>query len=269
MKMENNKKQTIAERFFRQRLLTPFVAVLLMLGTLVATGGACLWWPTFSEEMLSPVQSEEALYQEAVLDAMTVEADEILPLVTITPQSELVTWQDGKILLLTVNSHPERYATGSTFTLPGDIWAVTDLEFFAWYVENKQGVTDWTMRLKQLVGVPPDQDYTHVTAMWVAPEDVRRPAYLTDITSDRAMLSALPEDTTDEYKMWFNGNIIWSYFESSYPWTRLGYTYDWAADSDEYGLSEFWVRPYATVTIAYTYTIAEFIARLESGELIE
>ncbi|MEG0378395.1 MAG: hypothetical protein RR614_07940, partial [Eubacterium sp.] len=125
-----------------------------------------------------------------------------------------------------------------------------------------KGVTDWTLRLKQLVGVPPDKEYTHVSAMWVSPEDVLRPAYKTDIKTD-TMQTTLPEETPEAYKEWFEDNIMWSYFDSAYPWTRLGYTYDWAPGSDEYGLTEFWVRPGATVTVEFTDTIDEFIKRLE------
>ena len=40
------------------------------------------------------------------------------------------------------------------------------------------------------------------------------------------MPTALEEDTSDEYRAWFNGNIICSYFDNAYPWTRLGCTYD-------------------------------------------
>ena len=61
------------------------------------------------------------------------------------------------------------------------------------------------------------------------------------------------------YKDWFDDNIIGSYFDSAYPWTRLGYTYDWANNGTEYGLSEFLIFSGAEVTIEYTYSIDQFI----------
>ena len=51
-------------------------------------------------------------------------------------------------------------------------------------------------------------------------------------------------------------------FDSAYPWTRLGYTYDWADNGQEYGLSEFLIRQGAEVEVAFTMTTEEFIAWL-------
>lgn len=249
--------------FFYQKILTPFMALLLGICCIMGTAAVCLGAAAEREEQKA--RTNEQLYWDAVLDAVTIEEGEVLPLVTITAESDRVEWREGRVLLATVNHHPERYQEGETITLPGEVWTVTEEELSAWYAEHREGVTDWTLRLKQLVGVPADGEYTHVTAMWVSPEDVRRPAYSTDITGG-FMPTALPEDTTEEYRDWFEGNIIWSYFDSAYPWTRLGYTYDWAADSGEYGLTEFWVRPEAEVTIEYTDTIDEFIDRMEQSE---
>ena len=53
--------------------------------------------------------------------------------------------------------------------------------------------------------------------------------------------SSFDENIDKEFKEWFDGNIIGSYFEGAYPWTRLGYTYDWADNDTEYGLTEFLV----------------------------
>ncbi|MBR4798868.1 MAG: hypothetical protein IK047_01255, partial [Clostridia bacterium] len=55
-----------------------------------------------------------------------------------------------------------------------------------------------------------------------------------------------------------DGNIIWSYFDSAFPWTRLGYTYDWADNGTEYGLSEFLVFSGAKAKVEYTYSVDEF-----------
>lgn len=247
------------KKFFCQKVITPFAALLLSICCIAGTAAICLLPNAVLQK-----QTEEQLYQAAVQDAITVEDGEILPLVAITAESDMVTWQDGRVLLSTVNRHPDRYIDGETITLLGEVWTVTEKELSAWYAENSDGVTDWTMRLKQLVGVPPDGTYTHVTAMWVSPDDLLRPAYNTDITSTDMPL-ALGEDITDEYRDWFEGNIIWSYFDSDYPWTRIGYTYDWADNGAEYGLTEFLVLPGAEVTVEYTDTIDEFIERLEKS----
>ena len=92
---------------------------------------------------------------------------------------------------------------------------------------------------------------------------------LPDLSGEVQMTSALPENTDEDFKEWFDGNIVWSYFDSAYPWTRLGYTYDWAADAeDEYGLSEFLVKDGSEVTVAYTSTTDEFLQQLNDGSWI-
>ncbi len=126
-------------------------------------------------------------------DAVTVKEDEIFPLVEITRDSSQVSWREDQILLLTVNDTPELYEEGKTVELPGEVWTFTDREIKAWYPEHKEGVTDWTLRLSQLIGVPTDTGYTHVTAMWVRPKDVIRPAFLTDIESGTNIGSDLTE----------------------------------------------------------------------------
>lgn len=243
--------------FFKKKLITPFVAVLLAI--------CCIGGTTLLLRPPTVPPTDEQLYAAAVLDTVTIEEGEVLPLVSITGDSDMVSWRDGKILLVTVNNQPQDYIVGEHLTLAGEVWSFTSREVAAWYGQNKKGVTDWTLRLKQLVGVPPDGDYTHVTAMWARPDDVLRPAYSTDITSG-AMPTALPDGTPDDYKVWFERNILWSYFDSAYPWTRLGYTYDWADNGTEYGVSEFWIRPGAEVLVEYTDTIDAFIQRLEGGE---
>lgn len=157
---------------------------------------------------------------------------------------------------------PQLYTVGKTMSLPGEVWTVSAVEMADWVDSNKEGVTDWQLRLQQVVGVPLASEYTHVTALWVSPEDVIRPAYSTDLTSEE-MPTALPKNTPEDYREWFEGNVMWSYFDSEYPWTRLGYTYDWAENSGEYGLTEFLVKEGAEVTIVYTDAIPNYIRRLE------
>lgn len=244
-------------RFFHERRLSLFAALVLALLCVAVTAVVCLYHP-------QAALTDEQLYRAAVVDSLTIDDDEVKPLVTITAQSPHVTWRDGKVLMLTINRHPERYKAGESLTLPGEVWTFTDREMAAWYAAHKVGVTDWTRRLKQLIGVPPDGEYTHVSAMWVAPEDIRRPAHNTDITST-TMPTTLPKDSDEAYRTWFNQNLIWSYFTSAYPWTRLGYTYDWAENSGEYGLSEFLIRPGAEVEVLYTEPVEAFITRLNQA----
>ena len=77
----------------------------------------------------------------------------------------------------------------------------------------------------------------------------------------------LPDDINDDdwYAKWFNDNILWSYFDSAYPWTRLGYTYDWADNGKEYGLTEFLIIPNSEALVEFTLTTEEFIDWLDKN----
>lgn len=202
------------------------------------------------------------LYLEAVEDAKKAEKNEILPLVTFTPDSDMVTWNaDGtKVLLLSWHNHPDSYIAGESFTCTyGDIWTFTDREILSWYDENSKGVDDWELRLEQLIGLPESTEYTHVSAFWVDLDELIRPAYQTDVTKQMTA-DLLDGSALGTHKEWFDGNTEYSYSEATpYPWTRLGYTYDWADNDNEYGLSEFLILADSVIEVEWTKTTDEFI----------
>lgn len=253
-------KQLTSASFFSKKIITPFVAVLMVLAAVGGTLGVSHWVTASRSDV-----TVGEMYQEAVEDAMVAEEDEIFPLFPITHNSEMVTWNKAgnRILLLSWNRHPERYIEGKKMVLSdGEVWTFTDKEILKWYQENKEGVDDWDLRLEQLIGLPPDSEYTHVTAFWAKPEDVYRPACVTDITKTK-MSVTLNKNVDETYKEWFDGNTIYSYYDSAYPWTRLGYTYDWAENGREYGLSEFLIKDGASVTIEFTKTTEDFLKWLK------
>lgn len=200
------------------------------------------------------------LWQSAVADAVFSGDDEVMELVTLTPNDPEVIWDEtGKrVLLLTWHDYDDPCTPGSRMPSGiGDIWATSLGEMAAWYGEHHRGVTDWSLRFAQLLGVHADEGYTRFTGFWVSPEDVIRPAYVTDVTAQMENgYDKLPEGP---YKDWFDQNILWSYFESDYPWTRLGYTYDWSGGASEYGLTEFLISDSSPTEIAFTFTTDEFV----------
>jgi len=122
------------------------------------------------------------------------------------------------------------------------------------------------LRIAQLLGLPPEyavkddpSEAKYMLEMWVSPKDLFRPCPDTEI-SDTACETSFPADMfrildlnnkvrategTDygvfkTYSSWFNNRTRNGYTmgSSPYPWTRLGYTYDWGS-SNHTGLSEF------------------------------
>jgi len=212
--------------------------------------------------------SDEELFDLAVRDAAFADEDEILPLVSLSEDEKLATFDDeGRVLLCTWHNYPDSYPVGEDVTIEwGYVWTFTDKEI-ASHGEELKKEEDPQMRLKQLISFAPDSEHSTVTGLWVDPEDVVRPAYQTDVT-DGTMKNAFDVDgegnalVDEEFKEWFDENTLNSYFYGAYPWTRLGYTYDWADNGSEYGLTEFMIKPGSTVQVEFTETTEEFLNRL-------
>jgi len=101
------------------------------------------------------------------------------------------------------------------------------------------------LRMLQLLGMPATNTPQYLVEIWVKPDDLFRPSPDNEITDNTAGLY-FPDSTNSDYIIWFNNNIITSYYpekgKTKYPWTRLGYTYDWGNPMHEEGLSEFILR---------------------------
>ncbi|MCD8089334.1 MAG: copper amine oxidase N-terminal domain-containing protein [Clostridiales bacterium] len=190
------------------------------------------------------------LYHNAIIDATVAEEDEILPLKAIDTSKD-------SVLVCTWNRYPDSYKTGEEITISyGDVWVFTADEISEWGKENGMA-EDMVLRMEQLIGLPPQKGYTHFSLLWVSPEDLYRPARDSEIDDTAASLT-FPEGTSEEYTEWFNSYAESSYNPHKYPWTGLGYTYDWSKDSGEYGLSEFVLKDGSKALVEKTYTNEEF-----------
>ena len=207
-------------------------------------------------------EASDVLFQSAVRDAAFADEDEIRSLVSLTPDDEMTTWDsEGRVLLCTWHNYPDSYPEGESVTIKwGTVWTFTDKEIASYGDELKKS-DDPETRLKQLIAFAPDSEHSTVTGFWVKPENVKRPAYQSDPTVS-TMTNTFGENVDEEFKEWFDGNILWSYYYGNYPWTRLGYTYDWADNGSEYGLTEFIVKSGADVKVEFTETTAEFLERI-------
>jgi hypothetical protein len=145
-------------------------------------------------------------------------------------------------------------AAGDTVTARGPIWVTPapDLQTFC----RSTGLSGAALHLRvaQRLGLPPDDPSTRVVEFWVRPADLARPCPDPEIT-DRECELAPPGpramvrvDTA--HTAWMQQTRDASYDgERRYPWTRLGYTYDWHPATSEVGTSEYILRPGADAVI--------------------
>jgi len=203
-------------------------------------------------------------YRNAVLDAETAEVGEISRnLIAVVEENDYVTWGEGdsagRVLVVTWTSW-DGYdeMVGREMTLSREIWVtvVPELKEFAGEQFRREAdfeKDDYILRLEQLLGLPPGNGKTKFVEIWVDPADLFRPSPDPEITDHEAELdfprSAKFIAVSEEYVLWFNDLRAESYGENGYPWTRLGYTYDWGNPDDEIGLSEFVISEGAVVII--------------------
>lgn len=238
--------------------------IALVIGAVLGAGILWLALGAGGESAANAPQTIQELYAEAVKDAAVAEEDEILPLVTLEPGAELVTWDESgkRVQLCTWHNYPDSYPEGEYVTIEwGEVWTFAPDELKSRLAQEKQSGTDSVLRLSQLIGMPPEDPKSTFTVFWVDLDDIVRPAAQTDPTKGD-MVTKL-EETEGEFKDWYDGNILWSYYDSAYPWTRLGYTYDWADNGTEYGLTEFLVLPGSQVEVISTQSTQEFLDGLD------
>lgn len=196
---------------------------------------------------VSPDLSLVDMYRNAVADAMIAEENEISEnLVAIEFSNPYLTWKvtdcDTALLVVNWTDHPERFSPGDSVTnWWDDTWVTVVPEIKEWFAHHPIPPENIQLRLEQVLGLPNDSSHTHFVELWVKPAMLFRPAPDNEITDSTVGL-VLPANADGEHVAWYHRTIIGSYFPPAYPWTRLGYTYDWGSDASEIGLSEFIIR---------------------------
>lgn len=189
------------------------------------------------------------LYHNAIEDSVTMEESELHPLFPIDDTAD-------RVLVCTWHRHPETFVEGETVTISdGEVWVTVADEVLG---SGDLGSGDaFVLRMEQLLGLPPQHHYTHFALMWADPKDIFRPAQDSAVNKTDVALG-FPEGTDEAHRQWFYENQKYSYTPHRYPWTGMGYTYDWAENGTEYGYSEYIVRDGAVVTVEQSYTNTEF-----------
>lgn len=198
-------------------------------------------------------QTMQRAYNQSVEDAAVAEISEFVPLTPIVPNNDQLTWReiDGEphVLVVTWTSW-DGYDSlvGTSTTLGREIWTTPAPQVQQFVAEIQPDPDILALRLEQYLGLPPNNGKTKWVELWVKPEDLFRPCPDIDVTDTQCDLS-FPATATPEHRVWFVNLYLSSYGDRGYPWTRLGYTYDWGAVDTEVGANELVVRAGATVLI--------------------
>lgn len=197
----------------------------------------------------------QADYDAAVADAsQETQADIYNGLIAITPDNPALTWNaDKSAVLMVVWTTYTGYKVGDN-ALTRDVFVTAAPQV----QQLCKTVTDDAQRIKRVneyLGLPPASDADNArqfVEMWVKPGDMFRPCPDAEITDTVCELT-FPATASSEHKTWINNYYASSYGfwqKTRYPWTGLGFTYDWCSgDSSHHGASEFVIRSGSTVTV--------------------
>jgi hypothetical protein len=192
----------------------------------------------------------ERHYAEAVLRAAVFEPADALPLTALsTDPATLVSWTTYA------------YEPGAQ-TLPVDLWVTADPEV----AERCRRFpdADRILRLQQLLGLPPDPENgaeRRFVVLRARLADVFRPCTNPDPTSRGPCAETFPEAASTDHRLWLGDWMLEAYqLPHGYPYTRLGYTYDWGRPpgATRYGVSEFVVAEGAWIEVVAVVPTAEY-----------
>jgi hypothetical protein len=212
---------------------------------------------------------DSLLYQNAVADAIYPMNKKInSSLVAITDANPDLIWDsinnEKYLLVVTWKQDVKFYRDklGDIYnTGKFPIWVTTSPELKSKF--HTQTVQDTNKRLLQMLGLPPNASYNYFVEFWVKPSDLFRPCPDSEI-SDCQCNTYFPKGTDSLHIKWINENRISRYYDkvlyNQYPWTQLGYTYDWSPENPtHFGLSEFVIGENKKIIVKAIYTTSEYL----------
>lgn len=178
---------------------------------------------------------------------------------------------DGNVLVATLTTRDGN--VGEPLVSSGDgIW-VTVVPEVQTICRGFRG--DVTVQLRQLLGLPPDAAATRFLVLRAKASDIFRPSpyaetstrYPCAPTPDGSLPNncgnVFPSDATPAHIQWIaTQSFALHAVPYGYPWTHLGYTYNWTPGKDRYGASEYVIRPPATAVIVQKSSPIDYCSAL-------
>jgi len=225
-------------------------------------------------------------YQAACNDAKTLTPAKISKdLVAVSKYNDNLDliWQGvpgaSRVLMVCwTNGQYYRPYIGQAYTLDvfRNLWVTAAPELSDWLRAHSPEAT--VSRVEKLLGLPQEYGQTDFVEMWVDPQDLFRPSADPEVTDHEAELELranplLPYSTSVTITEKVNGVPVaygypdWYATRRStiytamppFPWTALGYTYDYGNPATTVGMSEFVIRGGSTVIVKSVTPNAEFL----------
>lgn len=197
----------------------------------------------------------DAIYKSAVYEHEHVR--ELRPLVAT----------DGAVLVVSMRTVA---LPKGKLTIAGDMW-VTGVP------EVRERCSAFTgnvvERLHELLGLPPATagEPAFFSTMRVHANDLFRPApdpridtrFPCDDESSDTCGNVFPDNATLEHRAWIARSMLGLHrWPGGYPWTHLGYTYDWGGKGESaYGASEYIVRGGSQVEVVDAVSYTDYCKR--------
>jgi len=231
------------------------ILVFMVLLSLASFASSIQSQPTNDAAML-------AAYNAAIYDAAVYKSSNVRPLKPL--QFDPITKSTTVVTLTTFD-----YKLGQT-TVPVYVW-VTQVPEVQQICRTFTG--DVQQSLVQLLGLIPNTKLGNFVIMNVAQGQIIRPAANPDPTTPLPCPTPAPANCGQEfpqgvdaaYVNWFANKALSAWVVSNagqpavgYPWTRLGYTYNWKPGTDKYGASEYVIKPGSSVTVREIVSVAKY-----------
>lgn len=222
-----------------------------------------------------PLTNEE-LFQKARRHMERPERFDIRPLVTLTPEDEGVYFDTGtqRVLMVAFLEAVDPFVTSAAdkkIFLSGNVWCFSQRELEKWYAKHLNDLgKDLRMRMRMVTGLAPDAAEQYFVTFWASPDDMLRPANVTNPKIDR--MEARKPTNAAERTVTSNTMMNLKQFQldprrkkkTAKVKTRLGYTYDWGRPGHQYGLTEFMVVPFVQIEVVNIYDFQQYMKHLEA-----
>jgi len=202
-----------------------------------------------------PRQDLSRLYERAIADAMEVEPSEVVQdLAVIRPGAPGLEWSaDGRVLVATWADQRWLRKPGRHLILRTDVWVTPGNEVQRRCRRIDASEAELQLRLEQMLGLPPGSGSgRRFVELWVRPADLFRPCPDPAIDRVRCTPEVDPATISPEHREWLAEtaeDLHRPARSGGYPWTGLGYTYDWGDPYTEVGFTELVVHRRAEVRV--------------------